>query len=435
MKSRLLSILFWSVIAAAFIGPGTVTTAASAGAAFRYELLWALVFSVIATLVLQEASARITVVSGYNLGEAIRLQYRDTLRLKFIPYFVFVSIFIGCAAYEAGNILGAVSGLTLMVNVPPYVLTLMIGTVAALLLWSGSIKTVVRVLGGVVAIMGISFLTAAVMLRPPVGDLLSGGFVPSFPVGSGILILALIGTTVVPYNLFLGSGIARGHTLNEMRFGLTIAVLLGGIISMAVLVVGSAMVGAFSYEILADILSEKLGKGTGILLGIGLFAAGLSSAMTAPLATAITARSIFGHTGNVWNENSPRYRVVWGAVLLTGLVFGVSGVQPIPVIILAQALNGIVLPFAAVFLLIAVNDRLLMGAAGMNSGIKNVVMCAVVFTAIVLGVTNISRAIARIAGFEIMQEGVLLLASCVVSIILAIPIWRSIAKRRARSSR
>ena len=96
---RLLSILFWSVIAAAFIGPGTVTTAASAGAQFRYALLWALVFSTLATVVLQEASARVTVVSGYNLGEAIRAQFRGRAVGAVVLVLVLGAIVLGNAAY------------------------------------------------------------------------------------------------------------------------------------------------------------------------------------------------------------------------------------------------------------------------------------------------------------------------------------------------
>lgn len=70
--NRIASVLLWSVVAAAFIGPGTVTTTASAGAAHGYTLLWALVFSTIAMVLLQEASARITVVSGPGQTVALR---------------------------------------------------------------------------------------------------------------------------------------------------------------------------------------------------------------------------------------------------------------------------------------------------------------------------------------------------------------------------
>ena len=72
---RLLDVLFWSVISAAFIGPGTVTTAASAGAGYGFALLWALGFSTVACLVLQEASARLTLASGSDLGQALRRRF------------------------------------------------------------------------------------------------------------------------------------------------------------------------------------------------------------------------------------------------------------------------------------------------------------------------------------------------------------------------
>ncbi|HLM67497.1 MAG TPA: divalent metal cation transporter, partial [Longimicrobium sp.] len=110
---RILQVLFWSLIPAAFIGPGTVTTAASAGAGHGYALLWALTFSTIATLVLQEASARITVVSGRNLAEAIRDRFRGGAAGVLVVMLVLGAIVLGNAAYEAGNVLGASAGAAL----------------------------------------------------------------------------------------------------------------------------------------------------------------------------------------------------------------------------------------------------------------------------------------------------------------------------------
>jgi Mn2+/Fe2+ NRAMP family transporter len=103
---RLLDILFWSVIAAAFIGPGTITTAARAGSDYRLTLGWALLFSVVACLVLQEASGRITVTASKELGEAIRERYSATVWGAWLPRLVAASVVLGCAAYEAGNLLG-----------------------------------------------------------------------------------------------------------------------------------------------------------------------------------------------------------------------------------------------------------------------------------------------------------------------------------------
>jgi NRAMP (natural resistance-associated macrophage protein)-like metal ion transporter len=201
---RLLNILLWSVIAAAFIGPGTVTTAAQAGSDFRFALAWALLFSVVACLVLQEAAGRISVLTGSELGSAIRGRSAASRWGKAGPLLVAVGIILGCAAYEAGNLLGGVAGIRLMTDGTPAVFTVVTGVAAALLLFSGRVRWIARALGLLVAVMGVAFLVTAVRLGPDLGELLSGLLVPRVPSGSTVLVLGLVGTTVVPYNLFLG---------------------------------------------------------------------------------------------------------------------------------------------------------------------------------------------------------------------------------------
>lgn len=435
---RLLSVLLWSVIAAAFIGPGTVTTAAQAGTGFGLVLLWALVFSTVATLVLQEAAARLTVVSGENLGRALRGDSRGGAGGVLVLLVVLGAVVLGCAAYEAGNILGGVAGAALAIPLPRGVLTLGCGVLAAGVLFLGSPRQVARLLSLLVAVMGAAFLVTAASLRPDLGELLRGAFVPATPAGSGLLILGLVGTTVVPYNLFLGSGLAAGERLGELRFGLTVAVLLGGVISMGVLVVGTAVAGDFSFEALSEVLASRLGGWARGLFAAGLFAAGLSSAITAPLAAAITARSVFarrrssaGGGDERWGDRSWRFRAVWGVVVVAGVGFGVTDVQPIPAIVLAQALNGVLLPLVAVYLALVVNDRRRMGEEGLNGPLANTVLAAVVAVTVLLGVTNLVRAGARVLDRPIPDEGVLLAVAAGITVLLAVPLVRAAARRRS----
>lgn len=432
LRSRLLNILFWSVISAAFIGPGTVATAAQAGASFELKLLWALIFSIITCLTLQEASARLTIVSGYNLGMAIAHQYRN--RAMRVPILILVigAIIIGSAAYQTGNLLGAVGGLSLMVPVPSYVMVLVIGLLAAVFLMLPSLRFVARMLGFIVVFMGAAFLTTAVMIGPRMDAVLAGSFIPSFPEGSGLLVLALIGTTVVPYNLFLGSGIAdRAQQVREMRFGLSVAVILGGIISMGVLIVGSAVDGPFSFESLAGALTDELGTWSLYLFGFGLFAAGFSSAVTAPLASAITARNLFaGHQDEKWAQGSRRFRLVWGFVLVVGVSFGAAGFRPIPAIITAQALNGLILPFVSIFLLFVVNDPRLMGRQQMNNWKGNALMGFIVWITLILGVINILKVINRIVNQAFLESTSMLVVVIVLSLIATLVILLFIYRLR-----
>lgn len=396
IRSRLLNILFWSVISAAFIGPGTVTTAAKAGADFGLPLLWALTFATIACLVLQEASARLTIASGMNLGQAIWQLVKNGRRGKLIILMVAICILSGTAAYQAGNLLGAMAGTNLLFRLPPWLVVLIIGLVAGTILFIPSIKVIARVLGSLVAFMGLAFLVTAIAIGPSIPEVLRGLVRPAIPLnqGGGLLVLGLIGTTVVPYNLFLGSGISAGQSIREMRSGLVVAIVLGGIISMAVLVTGTAMMEDFTFHGLAETLNSYLGGAGTFILGVGLFAAGFTSAVTAPLASAVTVRSLFGNRDpQKWASTSWRFRLVWGIILMTGMAFGMSGFKPVPAIIVAQALNGLILPVIAVFLFGMVNHPRVMKNSH-NRLPANIIMTAVVFVSLLIGMAGLIRALA-----------------------------------------
>jgi len=425
---RFLLILFWSAITAAFIGPGTVTTAAKSGAGFGLSLLWALVFSTVACLALQEASARVTIATDQPLGGVIRTLFG---RHRAVPGLVLSSVVLGCAAYEMGNILGAVAGLGLCLRFPTLWLTLATGLLAGLILWAGTTRTVARILGSLVAIMGVAFLTCAIQLKPPLTALLRNSFVPTFPSGAGILVLGLVGTTVVPYNLFLGSGLARGQTLNAARLGLVVAIPLGGVISLAILVTGSVMSGEFTFAGLAETLADRLGGWTATLFALGLFAAGLSSAITAPLAAALSYRGFMGHPQDErWRDTGGRYRLVWSAVLLFGLGFGLAGVPPIPAILLAQAFNGVMLPLVAVVLWISVNDRSIMGEKLLSGWASNVWLGICVLVTVLLGTTGVLRTVAHGLGYEAPQERTLLAVAGALAAGMSVPLLRRIRKSR-----
>ena len=394
-KKRILNILFWSVVSAAFIGPGTITTAAKSGSAFGTGLLWALLFSTLACLLLQEAAARLTMISGKNLGQAIVHQFEKS-RAK-IPVLLLVlgAIVVGAAAYEMGNLLGAVAGLRLIVDLPAWLLVLLIGAVAAIILSIPSLKIISTIMGFAVVIMGIGFLIAAVLIRPEISEVLKGIFIPRLPSSSeaSVLVLGLIGTTIVPYNLFLGSGIStQNQSIKEMRFGLAVAILLGGLFSMAVLIVGTAVVSEFSFESLSLALQKKIGPAGKYLLGFGLFAAGFTSAVTAPLAAAITLKSLFGNKNpGKWKTGSLNFKSGWLLVLLIGIGFAASNVKPIPAIILAQAFNGFLLPFVSIFLFIVINNRNITGHPS-SSLLPNLLMMIVIFITLILGLNSAAKA-------------------------------------------
>ena len=431
MLKRLLNILFWSVISAAFIGPGTITTAAKAGAGFGFSLLWALVFSTVACLVLQEAAARLSILSGKSLGNAIALRFKNSKGGWIIFTLIIGAIILGSAAYQTGNLMGAAEGIKLFYDFPVWILVLAIGVFAFVALLFPNLKVVARILGLLVVLMGIAFLTTAILIKPDPSLVMQGALTPSFPEGSGLLLLGLVGTTVVPYNLFLGSGIAdKKQQLVEMRWGVAVAVILGGIISMAVLVTGTSVEGAFSFASLAKVLSDKLGGAAAWLFGFGLFAAGFSSAVTAPLASAITAKDIFGGDNqSKWQTKGIYFKLTWMLVLFTGLGFGMAGLKPIPAIIAAQAFNGFILPFIAIFLWMAINDQKLVKQS-VNSTVGNVLFGIIVWVSLLLGSWNILRLFVNMGTTSSSAFQQILAALMSFSLLLTLIVWVMLVKKR-----
>ncbi len=387
-RSGLSSVLFWSVISAAFIGPGSVTACAMAGSQFGLQLLWVLTFATLGTVWLQEAAARITIATNHDLGQVIVRSYSpQTARI--VAWALFLAIFLGCAAYQAGNILGAVAGLHLLTNLPVPALTVGVGIVCALLLWVGSTQMLANFLGIIVFAMGAAFVYVAFGTPVSAPDLTKALVIPSFPDKSLLLINSLIGTTIVPYNLFFGSSIVpEGESVPQrmyyMRLGLWVAVGLGGIISVVLLLAGLLIPNDFSYPHMAQVLSNRLGNWAGLLFAFGLFAAGFASSLTAPLAASITAKSLLGI-----QSKGPTYRLIWLVVLATGVTFGLLNVTPIPVIVAVQAINGVLLPFVTIFLFMAVNNRTLLGDTYRNSLWQNIAMGLVVAVTAFFGLWNV----------------------------------------------
>lgn len=383
------------LVAAAFIGPGTVTACTLAGIQFGYALLWAMFLSVIATIVLQEMSARMGIVSRQGLADAIKSRISSPMVRKTAIVIILAAIVIGNAAYEAGNIGGAALGLeavfgTTANNYYPFI----IGAIAFALLYLGNYKVLEKVLISLVLLMSLSFLITAIIIKSDLIAIVKGLFLPSMPADSIFTVIALIGTTVVPYNLFLHASLVQEkwksvHNLKDARRDTFFAVVLGGIVSMAIIVVATNIPGkeVSSALDIAKGLEPLYGNMAKYFMGIGLFAAGITSAITAPLAAAYVANSCFGWKATM---KDIRFKLVWIIILVIG-VFSLSfDVKPVEIIKFAQFANGILLPVTAVFLLWIVNKKSVMGTYK-NSVFQNVLATAIIILVIGLGIKSILK--------------------------------------------
>ena len=402
MLKRLRSIGPGALTAAAFIGPGTVTTATVAGAAHGYSLVWALVFATIAAIILQETAARLGVAGRMGLGQAIKQAVSDTPLLKWgVILLIIAALFVGNAAYEGGNIAGAMLGLEAAFDdtLPRAAYAGIIASIAGAVLLFGGYRTIERVLIGAVIIMTLAFATALFAIGPNWGALAKGAVIPTIPLNGLPLVIGLIGTTIVPYNLFLHAAAAKkrwpdASHLPDARFDARLSIGVGGIVSILVMATAAASLFTLGLTVtnagdMARQLEPAFGASAKYLLATGLFAAGLSSAITAPLATAFAGAELFGFDSD---PKAFKFRLVAGAVLAVGTFVAITGVRPIEIILLAQFANGLLLPIIAAFLLFAANQKSLLGSY-VNSVFANVAGGVVVLITAGLGIRAILRAL------------------------------------------
>ena len=192
------------MVAAAFIGPGTITMCSIAGAQFGYSLVWALIISILITLVIQSTVVRISIVSTKPLSKLLINQFRNKY-LKFLSIFLLISaIFVGNSAYEAGNISGSVLGLELIFDDKLDVFgfngyVILTGLIAFLIIFFGNNKFLERILISLVLVMSISFIFTVFLVGVDLVELISPSNFFKIPEGSLLIIAGLIGTTVVPW--------------------------------------------------------------------------------------------------------------------------------------------------------------------------------------------------------------------------------------------
>ncbi|WP_431121359.1 Nramp family divalent metal transporter [Flagellimonas flava] len=382
------------LVAAAFVGPGTITVCTLAGVHFGYSLLWAVLVSVIATIILQEMSGRIGVFTQKGLMEVVKGEIGVNWVRNLVIALVLFAILVGNAAYEAGNIGGATLGLEgLLGDGFSQFYPLFVGVMAFLLLWFSGYKTLEKVFVALVGLMGVCFLIAALMTKPDALNVVQNMFVPNLPDGGLLTVIALVGTTVVPYNLFLHASLVKekwkSHDdLKTAKWDTVISIGLGGLVSMSILITAASapLSEVTNVMDLAVGLEPLFGKSAIYFIACGLLAAGITSAITAPLAAAFVASSCLGWEG----MQDKRFKLIWMVILFLGVFFLSFDIKPIQVIQFAQVANGMVLPIMAILLLWIVNRTSVMGN-NKNTLFQNIIGFAIVAFSIFLGVKSIMK--------------------------------------------
>jgi Mn2+/Fe2+ NRAMP family transporter len=372
-----------AVIFFAVMGPGVITglagndaggvaTYTAAGADHGYALLWLLVLSSLGLVVVQEMSVRMAVVTGKGLSDLIRERFGVRWTIL-----AMLALFIANGSNVIAEYAGIGASLGLL-GIPPLVSI----PVAALVIWGLIVlldyRTVERALL-VLVLAFIAYPVTAVLIGPDWGDVARAIASPTLPAGAGAMLtaVALIGTTITPYMLFYvqASIVDKGLDLAAypyVRLDTWVGGALGGLFALFILIVAAAVlhpagVAADGAEDAARALAPLAGPAAGLLFGIGLFGASLLGAVVMPLSTSYAICEAFGWESGI-SKRFSEAPIFMGLVTFL-LAAGALAVVFVPqeslltLIVVSQAVNGLLLPIILVFILRLAADRGIMGSA------------------------------------------------------------------------
>ena len=286
---------------------------------------------------------------------------------------------------------GLINNSPISINIYP----ILIGIILVGIILVGSYNVFEKLLVGLVFIMSITFIITAILSKPSLSDLISG-LKPSVNKTNYLYVIGLIGTTVVPYNLFLHSYIAKKKwkTIEDYKLSIPdtiISILIGGIISISIIITAASnnhLINGSNIKNAIDLggqLTPYLGDFSKYFISIGLFSAGITSSITAPIATSYALSGIFNYKAE-WKDKN--FKIVAIIIILFGIIFSSINYSPIIIIKLAQFINGLFLPLISIFLLWAINQKKIMGNY-INSIGYNLLGVVIIMVSILIGLKSL----------------------------------------------
>jgi len=319
------------------VGPGTVVTCARAGAEFELSLIYVLIFASCLAYTLQEGTARLTINSGLSLGQCLRRKFEHTYKIynsALICWVVAICVTVGNTLYEANNFAGGIDAVMSFPGAdelrrnstqshlgPTAAETgLRVGScfAYAIVVLALLYKDKTNILGVFLGVIMMGMVTLFLIVVGVMGvdwEKFGWGLIPNYPqkgedddaVEPADIIISLVGTTSIGFNLFLGGAMAKGRTLGSAQRGIAFSTVSAFVVSVLILTVGAGYHNErtetnFSVTDLAKFIQKFVGIIGVSIYSLGFIAAALSSMLTVPLGAALTADSVFSDDVNDAND-------------------------------------------------------------------------------------------------------------------------------------
>ncbi len=356
------------VAAIAYVDPGNIAANVSAGSTFGFLLVWVIVAANAMAGLVQYLSAKLGLVTGATLPEAVRDRTGTPARVSYWLQAELVAI-----ATDVAEIIGGAIALQLLFGLPLVAGGVITGVVSLLLLDIGDRsgpRVFERVIGGLLLIIAVGFLASLVVNPPPPGDV-AAGLIPRFDGTQSVLLAtAMLGATVMPHAVYLHSGLARdrhGHLgpgttrarlLRATRWDVGLAMLVAGTVNLALLLVAATNLrgraGTGTIEGAHAAVADALGPTVALFFAIGLLASGLASTSVGAYAGAMIMQGLLRRSYPLLLR-----RLI---TLIPALLVLASGIDPTRALVLSQVMLSFGIPFALMPLVRLTADPAVMGA-------------------------------------------------------------------------
>ena len=360
------------LVSVGYMDPGNWATDIEGGARFGYTLIWVLLMSNLMAILLQTLSARLGIVTGYDLAQGCRKEYS-----KKLSFFLWILAEIAIAACDLAEVLGTIIGLNLLFGLPLIwgCLVTAFDTFLLLAIQRLGVRKMEAFIVMLIATIGISFVIE-VFLAEPSWSGIASGFIPHLDAGALFVAIGIIGATVMPHNLYLHSSLVQTRAISNTHTGkaeackfnlIDSAVALNGafFVNAAILIMAAAVFYSRgivvteiqqAHHLLQPILGTHIAP---IFFGIALIAAGQSSTLTGTISGQIVMEGFLNLKLSPWLR-----RLITRGIALTPavIVIAISGNEgTFKLLIFSQVILSLQLPFAIIPLIHFTSDKKKMG--------------------------------------------------------------------------
>lgn len=370
---------------------GGIATYSVAGAHFGYSLLWTLIPITVALIVVQEMVARMGVVTGKTLADLIR----ENFGVK-ATFFLMLSLLIADMGNTVAEFAGWASAMEIF-GVSKYI-SVPIGAFAVwLLVVKGTYRFVERIFL-IACTVFLTYVVSAFLIRPPWGEILVNTVKPSFDFNSSYLmmLIGVVGTTIAPWmQFYLQSAVVEKNIKVEnygvSRMDVIVGCIMTDVIAFFIIVACAATMFVNGIKITdakdaAVALAPLAGSHASVLFAIGLANASLFAASILPLATAYYVCEGMGWESGIDKNFKTAPQFMWlytGIIAVGALIILIPNAPLVPIMLISQVVNGVMLPFVLIFMLLLINNRDIMGEY-VNSRFFNVIAWATVVVMVTL---------------------------------------------------